>query len=241
LYVNRIGDILSLKLEENNNTERLNYYWLKIFESTADVYLLVNKIYSKNISVRYELFKEELLRNDTLLNDKCVESYAIVKKALYARKEHEIEIFDHNVLTDSNKMEIVSSWMEYLEEKVIVEEGLMKSDVLFSSNYLSSKFLQKKYLEVSNRFSVPISNGIRFLFHNKELLKLNFKFYNLKLSWRHLALILISELYKELTSGYNDFNRTRNILSNIISKKELSRFSDEDLLKTTLKLWKILR
>lgn len=240
LYINRIGDILSLQLDGDNNDELKNYFWLKIFESTADAYFLVNKIYNKNISIRYELFTEELLKEDIQLTKTCKDSVQIIKNALNARKEHSIRSFDNNVLSDINKNNIIISWLNYFEKKVIEDEHLSEITSSFNDKYLKSRSFQKKYLEVNNSFAIPLSNGIRFLFHNKKLIKLKFKFYNLKVSWRHIILMVVSELYKDSLSQ-NNFHSTKKILSELLPKREINKMSDEDLLITVLQLWKILR
>ncbi len=241
LYINRVGDILSLQLKNANNIEKQNYYWLKMFESIADAYLIVNNLYSKSISIRFNLFTEDLLKKDPILSKSCVESYETVKVALYARKQHELNNFDFTVLGLSKKNKIIASWLKYFEEKVLIEEGYTGFNALFSNIYVQNRSIQKKYLEVNSSIAIQISNLIRLFFNYRSLLKLKFKIFNMKVSWRHTILIVISELFKEQINNKTGFVETRNILVTIISKKKLSSLSDRNLIETVLKLWKILR
>ncbi len=77
LMVNRIGDLLSLQIEPSPSYALVNYYWLKIFESIGDAYLILNNSYSKNISRRHELWDKEVLKSDNLLPDLCKNSFEI--------------------------------------------------------------------------------------------------------------------------------------------------------------------
>lgn len=240
-YINRIGDLLSLNGKNSGNLELDNYYWLKMFETMADAYLIINNLYSKNISKRFHLFTKKLIQKDPNLNEQCIESFDTIHSALNARKEHDLSVFKNSFLDAGKKFEIVNSWLSYFEFKLSEEEGFSSVDTSFTLAYLNDKSLQKKYLEVNNQRAATVSNVIRFVFNYKLLLSLNFKIFNLNKSWRHLILNVISSLYKEKNDNKIDFPETRMILSSILPTKSLNEMKNEQLIDTVLKLWKILR
>ena len=97
LYVNRIGDLLKLECADNFDTKEFDYFWLKIFESTAGSYCIIKQIYDKNISNRLTIFTQDLVNNDNELNQTCKDSYPIIYQALSARKGHNLSLLTHKV------------------------------------------------------------------------------------------------------------------------------------------------
>ena len=142
-------------------------------------------------------------------------------------------------LIEMNQM--IHSWLKYIEDKVVEKEGLTCSNMSFSNCYLQSKSLKKKYLEVDNFLSVPISNSIRLLFNYKALMNLNIKVHKMGISWRHLILIVISEFFKEQSGDKPTYTETKSILGTIKSEESLVDMTEKELIETILKLWKIVR
>ncbi|RLD86029.1 MAG: hypothetical protein DRJ07_01755 [Bacteroidetes bacterium] len=237
LYVNRMGDVLNLMCSSNSDQQNINYYWLKIFESTADSYCIVNRIYQKNISERLDIFNKELIESDEDLSEKCKTSFPIIQKAIKARNEHNLLLFDINV-NKNDCIIIINSWMEYFEKKLAKQEQMLIFDRKdFFSSYLVNRTLQKKYLGFNYRYNILVSNLIRLIFH-PYLLNLNFKWYNLNLSWRHIILLNVSSLFYEQNLKMENYRESKNIMSKLVSKKSIN---DNDRIQIILNYWKILR
>lgn len=241
LYVNRMGDLLKLQCSKNNGEDTSNYYWLKIFESTADAYCIVNNVYHKNISKRLEYFSKELIDNDIELPEKCKASFPIIQKALIARNNHNLLLFDIN-LDNLEFNSIVISWMGYFEKKLAVKEKLKISKKYnFYYNYNnSSNSLHAKYLGFNSEYSILFSNIFKILSRPK-LWNLNFKFYNQNSSWRHIILLTISSTFKEQYFGKYDFYNSKKILIRIFKKKYIDNLKGESFIEFVLTYWKILR
>lgn len=237
LYTNRMGDLLKLEYLEKASSKISDYHWLKIFESTADAYCIINRIYSKNISKRDEIFSQELIENDNELNEICKNSYAIIKQALRARNNHSLSFFANDLSVNERKR-IVISWMKYFEKKLTFQEKLSGNDD-FYCDYLNTKDLQKKYLGFNYRFNILISNTIR-LIHNPKLFHFKFKFYRHDVSWRHIVLLTISNIFKEDYNALSDLSNSKKILSRIIQKKYLKNQSKKEFVLTTVSYWKYL-
>jgi hypothetical protein len=238
LYVNRMGDILKLKCYAKVDKKTQDYYWLKIFESTAGAYCIINKIYNKKIVKRLEIFTlEHVLANDEL-DENCKNSFPIIQQALLARSKHDLSVFK-NELSEEEGMVVVNSWMAYFEKKLAQTEQLIpintKDD--FRLNYLKNEALQGKYLGFNYFFNKLLSNSIK-LFYNPKLLNFNFRFYNHKNSWRHLILLSISSAFEEVSSGHDDFIETKKILNKIVKTKEKDK---QAFMLSLLGYWKILR
>lgn len=238
LYVNRMGDILSLPKPKKKPQYTNNYYWLKIFESTADIYLIINKKYIPNIDERIKSFEEVTDKNDENLDQICTKSIPLIKDALKARKEHNLEIFNISSLTNNEKCMIVNAWMNYIQEKLVLEEKLDLNKNFYLS-YTNNKNLQKKYLGIQSKNSILISNLIKLVL-NPKLINKTFKFYNFNLSWRHLILLTISSIFLESNSNSN-FVESRIIASKIFHLNEIKNHDSNSLIKLVSNYWKILR
>lgn len=238
LYVNRMADILKLKCNVKVDIKTQNYYWLKIFESTAEAYCIINKVYHKNIVNRLNIFTEERINSDAKLNDICKNSFPIIQKALEARSKHDLAQFDIK-LNEKERLLIVNSWMTYFEMELANDEQLIpiNNKYDFQKNYIQNKSLQKKYLGFNYMFNKLVSNLIRLLY-NPNLLNINFKFYSHKYSWRHLILLSISTAFNELSSGSENFLETRNIIDRIVKIKKME---NQEFLISILDYWRILR
>ena len=239
LYVNRMADLLKIDCSKNSDSKIVDYYWLKIFESTAGAYCIVNEIYHKNISKRLAIFNKELIEQDEELNETCKNSFPIIKQALLARDEHDL-IFFKNSLSVNERKKIIISWMDYFERKLSFQENLRIESDDFGNRYLKNKLLQKKYLGFNYKFNIIVSNLIRFI-NNPKLLNLKFKFYNNKFSWRHIVLLCISSTFKEQYLGIQNFPKSKKIITKIVSKKSLDNLNNENFINTVLYYWKILR
>jgi hypothetical protein len=238
LYVNRMGDILKLKCYAEVDKKTQDYYWLKIFESTAGAYCLINKIYNKNIVKRLEMFTQEHVLTNNELDENCKNSFPIIQQALLARSKHDLLLFNLE-LSEEESMVVVNSWMSYFEKKLAQAEQLLpintKDD--FQKKYLKNKILQVKYLGFNYFFNKALSNSIRLLY-NPKLLNFNFKFYNHRYSWRHLILLSISSAFEEISLGRDSFPETKKVLNNIVKNKQMDT---QDFMLSLLKYWRILR
>lgn len=236
LIVNRIGDILSVEYTQENNQQIINYYWLKIFESFADAYCIVNKTYHNNISKRLESFNEGSIENDFELHVSCKNSFAIIQQALKARQDHDLSAFKNSLSSDENKS-IVLLWLEYFEKKISYHERLNDGgEEAFFKNYLSNKLLQNKYLE----YNLIVSNAIRLIYNPKKLSS-PFKYYNFKYSWKHLIMLCVSSIFKEHNSSYNNFSDSKKIASILIEENKIKNLDSNDFVMNMLDYWKILR
>lgn len=239
LYVNRMGDLLSLVIDKKSKIKD-NYLWLKIFESTADAYLLINNRYYKNINERLNIFTLELLRKDKSLDSICVNSFQWIYKALYSRSKHNLKLFEINNLVIKERNNIITAWMTYFEKKVCKKEPNLDYSN-FTQDYIKNKTLQKKYLVVKNSFAIQFSNVLKGFTSVKALRKLNFKFENITLSWRHLILLATRNAYMEQSNNLKEFVNTDKLLSILIRRKAINGLSNEKKILTVYKLWKELR
>ena len=239
LYVNRMADLLKIDCSKNPEKKIVDYYWLKIFESTAGAYCIINKIYHKNISKRLEVFNQELIEQDKELNETCKNSFLVIKQALIARYEHDLIFFKNSLSVDERK-KIIISWMDYFERKISFQENLQIENVDFGNRYLKNTLLQKKYLGFNYKFNIKVSNLIRIIY-NPKLLNLKFKFYDNKYSWRHIVLLCISSTFKEQHLGIQNFPKTKKIITKIVTKKSIYNLNNENFINAILYYWKILR
>ena len=240
LYVNRMGDLLKLESNKGYDKKTEDYFWLKIFESTAGAYFIINKLYNKNISKRIEIFDNELIECDEGLDEICKDSLPIIRKALVARQKHDLSFFDIKIDITERK-DIVSSWMNYIEKKLIDVELISSNDNhTFYEKYLDKVNIQQKYLGFSYRYNQFVSNIIRLAYHPK-LLNSNFKFYNHRVSWRHIILLCISSTFNEERLNIEEFIESKKIASQIVRKKAINNLDREKFIEETLIYWKILR
>lgn len=240
LYVNRMGDLLRLGSVVNNDRNNIDYIYLKVLESTADSYCIINGIYEKNISKRIDLFNQELVDNDQELSQNCKESFPFIQKALIARRDHDLSGFNDHLSAEELKI-IVNSWMDYFEEKLTDQEGIgAHSRKDFYNNYLSTNGLQNKYLGFNYKFNKLASNGIRFIYH-PFLVNTNFKWYSNNSSWRHVILLSVSSTFRFENNNDENQETTKSLMSHIIKKKHMSHLSNKEVVKLVLEYWKILR
>lgn len=240
LYVNRMADLLKLESVKNYDKKTEDYFWLKIFESTAGAYLIIKKLYHKNIAKRLDLFDYELINSDKELNKTCKNSFAIINKAMVARQKHDLAAFNIEINIKERK-EIISSWMNYIENKLIIKESILLSkDSTFYKSYLNKVELQEKYLGFSYKLNKFLSNSIR-LMYNPKLFNFNFKFYNHKISWRHIILLCISSVFTEDKVNNENFIESKKIVSHIVRKKTIDNLTREKFIEKILIYWKILR
>jgi len=240
LYVNRMGDLLELEINQNLSKQTINYYWLKIFESTADAYCIINNCYSKNIAERLEIFNKELIERDSDLTKYCKNSFPLIQKALYARFNHNLLLFETKIGFKELKL-IINYWMIYFEKKLGIQEGIPyfnKND--FYNRYLNSS-LQEKYFGYNYKYNILISNMLSLL-SNPNLINKKFNYLNHSVSWRHIILIVICySFYIENFKTTNNTSFLKEVLSKIISKQEIERLSKTEELALVLDYWKILR
>jgi len=237
LFTNRQGELLEYFFISNKKINE-KYYWIKIFESIADAYLIINKKYEKNISKKISNFNKELIDNDIEVSDTCRNSYDNIHKSLKAREDHRLENYDIN-LSKEKMLLVVKSWAKYFENKLIDGENMPHYKNFYTS-YLMSETIQRKYVEFTNRFNIESSNLIRLIKH-PGLISFNFKFYNLNISWRHIILLSISSMNDEFLNEKNEYRRTRSILNNILPKNTTNRLTNKELEIMVINYWKILR
>lgn len=240
LYVNRMGDLLSLETSNDHDSKIINYYWLKIYESTADAYCIINKLYDKNIVNRLEIFTKELIFNDNELSDVCKNSLPIIRRALEARANHNLKLFENEISIDHRK-KIIISWMDYFKKKMFQQEQIsMNKNDNFYLKYLKNKNIQKKYLGFTSNYSILASNIIKLLY-NPNLIGFNFRFFNQNHSWRHIILLSIASAFREESLKIENFTVTKEIIGKVLPARSINKLSKVDFLKVILKHWKILR
>lgn len=239
LYVNRMGDLLKIDYSNTFDEQEANYFLLKIFESTADAYCIINMIYHKNIKIRLEKFHKEIIDNDIELNEICKKSFPILHNALVARDQHNLILFN-NDLGIHKYRKIINSWMNYFNKKLIDQENILTKDFAnFDKDYLINISLQKKYLGF-DKFSIILSNTVRLIAH-PELVSFSFKFYHQKFSWRHLILLCVASTFYEQSIENGDFLQSKKIASYLIRKKVIVDLNKHDFIQIILGYWKILR
>ena len=115
LFANRIAHLVEIKASVKSDLE-LRYIWLKVLESVADAYLIVNQIYDKNISKRIFLFDKKTLAEDKSVSEYCKSSFESIVLALKAREIHSIKtfVFDDTVMNS----DFVLEWMSYFDHKL---------------------------------------------------------------------------------------------------------------------------
>ncbi|MDJ0645802.1 MAG: hypothetical protein QNJ57_07465 [Flavobacteriaceae bacterium] len=239
LFTNRLGDLVSVNLESTSNKHRKRYLYLKTFESIVDAYLIIHKVYEKNISDRIKSFDILNLKNDENLGTVCLRSIPYLRKALIARSEHESSLFDPD-LKDHEFTEIIAAWKNYIEKELEKVEFIYKTGGDFYKKYLSQKKLHKKYLGFKYYFNTSLSNFIRLLYMPKGM-AMKLKLARFNRSWRHLILLCISSIYEEYMLGNNNFNRSRSVAATIFKSSVLSGLSQEEFMSHCLKFWKYLR
>ena len=236
LYVNRIGDILPLLLNTQIPRSLENYYWLKLFESMGDSFLIVNDLYKKNITDRKKIFSDRLISHSNL-TEECKKSVDYIRMSFNSREKHDLSLFDLNNVDFKNRIKIAYSWLEYFEKKLIIDEKLEMGNISFINCYIHSKKLQRKYLEINNIFSIFISNGIRFMSNKKLPIKLLFSTY----SSRHIILLTIRSFFKEFCDKGSKYKKSKKILKYVSNKKEINNISESELLHSISVLWKKIR
>lgn len=239
LYVNRMADILKLECSKHDK-QTIDYYWLKIFVSTADAYCIVNKIYDKNVSSRLDIFNKKLIEEDKELTEICKDSFPIIESALKAREKHDLKFFKID-LKSNDYNQVINAWMDYFQKRLAIKEGIIfNNNNEFYKEYLNKKELQKKYLGFNYKYNLLLSNGIR-LIYNPKLLGLKFKFYNQNISWRHTILLSVSSVFREHSLGDTGFQNTEYILSKLINKKDMNKLNRKEIIQIVLNNWKFLR
>lgn len=237
LLVNRIGDLLVIDYLESKEEYEKKYFWLKVYESIADAYLIVQKKYVKSIKERNEIFTESLFYSN--LDSDCINSFGKLKSALNARESHQLDKFE--LESETSMSNTLLTWLFYVENKLLISEGIMNdSSMGFASNYLNDSKIQYKYLGFDYSLNKMVSNGIR-LAYNPGLLSSSFRFLNHKVSWRHIILITVSTFFKERMDVDLKFEQTRFLLSLIDSDAKIEKMSEEELAHRIVRYWKKLR
>ena len=240
LIVNRLGDLLKLKVSQKQDKQISNYAWLKVYESIADAYLIVHKKYHKNIKQREQIFTRTMVENDLELNDKCKASFPLVKKALKARSYHDLQLFEPDNNPKNNYLYVLS-WLNYFEIKLAETEfDYIPESKEFYQSYIENKILNEKYLGFNYWNNKLLSNLIR-LFNSPKLLKSNFRFLNHKNSWRHVILICIANTYRESYGASKTVVKTKQLAKSIFKSSALNELNSKEFIITILNYWKILR
>ncbi|MHA1753376.1 MAG: hypothetical protein ACTSYZ_13515 [Candidatus Helarchaeota archaeon] len=240
LLVNRIGDLLNLKLIKNKR-DNINdrYSWLKMFESIGDSYLIIKRLYHPNIKEKLFAFNNIIENDKSNLIEECKRSFSLVQKAFIIRQNHNLDSFNFNDLA-TNKEEIIYGCLNYFEQILYKSEDIKKNNSEFWENYLESFKIEYKYLETNGKLAIILSNLIRLIKH-RELVNFYFKFYNFRNSWRHIVLLAISTMFKDMIGKCEGFKHTKMVLTKIVRTKKLNSLSDDDLILFTLELWEKLR
>lgn len=239
LFANRIAHLVEIKASVKSDLE-LRYIWLKVLESVADAYLIVNQIYDKNISKRIFLFDKKTLAEDKSVSEYCKSSFESIVLALKAREIHSIKtfVFDDTVMNS----DFVLEWMSYFDHK-LAESRDIKFDNWkdFYQKLTQDKGFQNQYSEMNYKSNVLVSNMIR-LVYNRQLLNNQFKFYNLFLSWQHVILFTIVSYYQE-NADLEDQSLifTKSLMSKLIKRKDIEKLTDKELASMILSYWKSLR
>ena len=230
-----------LKLDYNDyQIQNTHYYWLKMLESTADSYLIVNGLYEKEIQSRLDIFTQSLLDSDESLNIECKKSWSLIHNALESRINHKLSDFELKLDYEGLKL-IVNQWMEYIEQKVAEQEGLRNDNKLdFYRSYFNSKNLQKKYLDFSNLLNIQLSNLLK-LGINRSLFKKPFKPLSFNKSWRHTILITVALLFNEESNKERSFINSRKAAGRILMKDRMDMLNSRDFINTVLNYWGMTR
>lgn len=236
LLVNRIGALMEIELSGTIINEK--YAWLKIYESIADAYLIVKGIYESNVSQRINLLNSIDFNIDSDLDEVTKKSKQILLSALKAREKHSLLSFKLDQSKKAN-FEALTSWLEYIQN-VLAKKEFSKTEDSFSLKYLKDNKIQKKYLGINENYAIILSNFIRLLTKVK-LVNSEFKFYDFRISWRHVILLqmatLFMEIYDEKGRGYN----SHQVMKRLIRNKYTTELDKKDKMNTTLTYWKLLR
>lgn len=236
LMINRQGDLLNMTVNKNNFDDvQENYCWLKAFESCADAYLIINKLYNKNIATRYNSLVSSGLETDAELNVTCRNSFNILISALYARKEHSLTLFNISHLSQKERNEIIDNWMKLIQDKMFEYENISS---LYE--YLNNKNHQYKYLETNMIWKIGVSNIIR-LVYNPLLINIKFYYYNFNDSWRHIILLTVLSTFNEYSQNNLSFPHSKIILGKILKKRFIIDLQGKEFISEVVKYWKILR
>ena len=239
LFANRIAHLVEVKASVKSDLE-LRYIWLKVLESVADAYLIVNQIYDKNISQRILLFDKKTLAEDKNLSKYCKSTFESIVLALKARECHSIEsfIFDDIVMNSDFVLEWISYFDFKLAESRNVEFNNWKS---FYQSLIQDKQFQIQYSEMNYKSNILVSNMIR-LVYNRQLLNHQYRFYNLFLSWQHVILFTIVSYYQEnAILEEQPLSFTKSLMSNLMKRKEIEKLTNKELASVILSYWKFLR
>lgn len=235
LFVNRFGDFIQSKYIDNN--KNIDYYWLKLFQAAADTLLLSKKEYIHDINERYRRLEIYRSSNNSLPDEEYIETLLM---ALKGRKEHNISIFSDFIKSFDEKklLAILEYWFSRIENMMFQEENISTGDY---NSYLKHNCLQNKYSNfyILPYLSVPYSNILFLLLNRKAIAK--FKYLSIFKSWRHVSLVVIVFLFKELNSLSLDLPETRELLQNIYERKFIGSLPDEGVIELTVTSWERFR
>ncbi|MBZ0183568.1 MAG: hypothetical protein K8F60_14010 [Melioribacteraceae bacterium] len=238
LMVNRIGELLKLfaNYEKFHNTDYENYFWLKTFESCADAFLLINKKYKTNIDERFQQIDNISNSYKNEADQSWIKYFFLLKDALRARQNHNLSSFNISVLSSEERMMNLFEWLCYSERKMFESENITSLN-----QYLHSSDLQRKYLEVSGKKSIVISNLIRIVANRSLLLVKPLKLTNYKYSWRHIILLSLESAFMEYKEGRLHFEGSKEIMNKIFYTTAYEELTGEEFLFFVLNYWTLLR
>jgi hypothetical protein len=238
LFVNRLGDLLQIYVDPDVSEVRENYFWLKAFQAAADTLLFSLGKYVSDVTGRSENWKK-LKRDQKQFGLEIPGKYLILlDAALRARAEHNLHNFIKEAASFSNKekSEVILYFFNRIEKNMFKEEGLDKAEY---ESYLADKALMNKYagLYIGKIFSNIYSNLFVLLFGGS--LSRQYRVFRLRKPWRHISLVSIAQVFRELSEGRTGLPVTRKIISEVY--KNLTSLSDTDLISFLISDWKKLR
>jgi hypothetical protein len=241
LFVNRLGEILYLCINKTQlDSQKINYHWLKCFESIADAYLIVKKLYDKNISKRIEIFSRTLIKDDSGLSQQFINNFKMINLALQTRSNNNINIFNISHINEPTKLKIINLLLKYIEDKMCHSENLSLENNEYYKSYINNKILQNKYLETNFKNNILLSNLIK-LIHYPSLRNNYLKFDILHNSFKHIILLTIVSTFKEYSCNEYNFQISKKIFSILVKRSYLDQFKGNDFVEIVLKYWKICR
>lgn len=235
LFVNRFGDFIKSKYIENN--KNIDYYWLKLFQAAADTLLLSKKEYIHDINERYRRLEIYKYNNESIPDTQYIES---ILMALKGRKEHNINIFTNFIrsIEERKLLVIAEYWFSRIENMMFGEENINIEDY---NGYLKQNSLQNKYSNfyISSNLPIAYSNILSLLLSRKSICQIRYT--SIFKSWRHVSLVAIVFLFKELNSLSSGLPETRKLLQKIYKKEFIDSLSNEAVIELAVTTWERFR
>jgi hypothetical protein len=238
LFVNRIGDLLQLCVDAKVHEREADYIWLRTFQAAADTLLYSLDMYVPDISERYKNWQSVYRKPERFGLVIPRKFLALPDASLRSRKEHKLNHFveESKHYSKEEMQKITLYFLERIEKTMFEEEGF--SEVSYEA-YIANKPVINKYsgLYFGRRLSNIYSNLFLLLF-GKPLGKF-YRRFALHKPWRHISLLSISALFKEIHRNESEISNTRKLIGSVY--KNIHSLDDKRLIPLILSHWEILR